>query len=145
MSLRRMDFHCPVHKFFEASEALSAPVSQTWPCPKCGVVSPKVWVKAPHLGKIQSGHGFVTKFPVGDPRKGKFVELPRDHCEELISREEGVPFADEPGFAERIFERALEKTYKREQGDLPPREERPPTDAEVKIVEKQLANAGMKA
>jgi len=134
MSLRKMDFHCPAHGFFEASEAINAPVSETWPCPQCEAVCPKVWLKAPAIGKIEKGT-FVVDFPGGHT-------LTRDDAEERISRPEVLPFADDPGFGERMYDKAMLKTYMRESGQLPPREVAEPTAAEKKIIDDAVAKAG---
>lgn len=128
MSLRRMDFHCAEHGFFEGSEPISAPVSETMPCPECGVESPKVWLKPPSIGKIYAGE-FVVDFPGGHT-------LTRDECERRISEKPGVPFANDPDFAERIYSNATIRAYKRELGEIPPRPQ--PTESEIKMLEREL-------
>ena len=133
--IRRMDFRCQRHGYFEASESLHAPVSQTWPCPECGEQSAKVYLKAPMIGKISSGQ-FVVDFPGGHT-------LLRDDVEERISRPEPAPFENDPGFAERIVDRAIEKAYRREQGQLPQVAPAAPSESEQKVVEAALAKAGM--
>lgn len=128
MSLRRMDFHCESHGFFEGSEPIAAPVSQTMPCPECGIESAKVWLKAPSIGKIEGGE-FVVDFPGGHT-------LTRDECERRISEKPGVPFANDPDYAERIYSNATIRAYKREHGEIPPRPE--PTAGELKTLETEL-------
>ena len=135
------DFHCKAHGFFEAYVPLQTgtfragevPPTPPAKCPTCGADSKKVMLRAPTIGKIAGGT-FVVDFPGGHV-------LTRDDVEERIQRKPDVPFADDPGFAGRIVDRAIERAHRRAQGEIPPRPE--PTEAEVKLMRKELAKQGI--
>lgn len=100
-----MDFRCPAGcGYFEASEPLSAPVSTHARCPKCGTISPKVWLKPPMLGKIDKGV-FVIDLPTGKPGSGQFTTMLRDEAEARLAYEPPVPFADEKARREVLSDR----------------------------------------
>lgn len=130
--MRAMDFHCAAHGFFEAREPFEAPVSTTWPCPKCGVAAAKVYLKAPSIGKINKGV-FVVDFPGGHT-------LTRDDVEERISRKPGVPFESDAGFRDRVAQKVEKVLQMEAAGTLPPA--RKPTDEQAKVMEKHLAKTG---
>lgn len=136
--IRRMDFRCQTHGTFECSEPLSAPVSTHARCPICGLICPKVWLKAPMIGKIDGGV-FVVDLPTGKPGSGQFTTMLRDEAEARLAYEPPVPFADEKARKAELSERFDRLAAMQDSGTLPLRPEVAPKEREV--IEKAL-NAG---
>jgi hypothetical protein len=140
--MRRMDFRCDVHGVFEAVEALTAPVSERWPCPTCGRSCVKVYLKAPMIGKIDNGT-FVTDFPgpIGPDGKPSRITMTRDEVERRLDYRAPEPFSD--AHLERTRDQradALDRLIAaQDAGALPKRPE--PTQQQREVIEKALKSA----
>lgn len=135
-----MDFQCPTHGYFEASEPISAAVSTHARCPGCQTISPKVWLKPPMLGKINKGV-FVVDLPTGRPGSGQFTTMLRDEAEARLAYQPPVPFADEKARREKLSDQFDRLAAMQDRGELP---EKPPInlDKVPESVKKALTNGG---
>lgn len=122
-----MDFRCFSHGVFEASEPMSAPVSTHARCPICSTICVKVYLKAPTIGKISKGHGWITELP-NIPGKPPHL-LPTEEVERRLDMKPGVPFADDKATEAMLSEKFDKVAAQMDAGVLAPRAQ--PTAAEM--------------